>query len=186
MILDLRGLGLISIAAIVVTSALPLLGAPLDWQDSVSHSWAGSRRRWLRMATLFSLAGTGLCVSLAFWVIPHYHLPAFMYAVILLAWVAFMGVAWIPMTNRPGEHSYSHGHFLGGSVLATSAILAMAVVVWFGVDVSSPARLVCIMAMTFALAWPLLFISPAKRFFLALESLIAMTFSTAVVLLLTT
>ncbi|MBL8122419.1 hypothetical protein JNM87_06775 [Candidatus Saccharibacteria bacterium] len=186
MFIDLRGLGIVSMVVIVATSALPLFGLTLDWQDSVSHAWVGSRRRWLWMATLFSLAGTNLCVSLAFWVVPHYQLPAFMYGIICLAWIAFMGVAWIPMRNRPGEHSYSNGHFIGGAVLATAAIFAMATVAWFGQSVSGPARLACYLAMAFALVWPLLFTSLLKRYFLALESLIAVAFSIAIVLLLTT
>jgi hypothetical protein len=107
-----------------------------------------------------------------------------MYGVIAVAYAAFMGVAWIPMTERPGEHSYRHGHFLGGSILATLAIVSMATVVWFGVSVPIAARVACIAAMILAAGWPLLFFSPARRIFLILESLIAVTFSAAVVLLL--
>jgi len=182
--MDLRWLGLISIATIVAVAAVPLLSGPLDWQDSVSRSWSKSLRRWLAIAIVMSLAGTGICTSLAFWVTPHYHLPAFMYGVIAVAYVAFMSVAWIPMTERPGEHSYLHGHFLGGLIITILALVAMATVVWFGVSVPMAARVACIAAMVLAAGWPFLFFGPGRRIFLLLESLIAVTFSMAVVLLL--
>lgn len=182
--MDLRLLGLISIAAIVVVAAVPLLSQPLDLQDSVSRSWSRSRRTWLVTAIAMSLAGTGISTSLAFWAIPHYSLPAFMYAVVAIAYIAFMGIAWVPMTDRPGEHSYWHGHFLGGSVVATLAIVAMATVVWFGASVPAAARIACIAAMMLAASWPFLFIGPARRVFLLLESSIAVAFSVAAVLLL--
>ena len=107
-----------------------------------------------------------------------------MYAIILAAYIAFMAVAWLPMTDRPGEHSYLHGHFLGGSALATLAIAAMATVALFGSNVPVETRVVCGAAMVLAAGWPLLFIGPARRIFLAFESLIAVTFSVAIVLLL--
>jgi hypothetical protein len=184
MILDFRWLGLISIVLIVGAAGVTLFRGPLNWQDSVSYSWARSYRRWLMLAAVMSLAGTGICASLVFWVVPYYHLPVLMYGVVAAAYVAFMAVAWIPMKDRPGQHSYWHGHFLGGSVLATLAIIAMAMVVLNGVNVPILVRVVSFIAMVFAACWPLLFFSPAKRMFLVLESLIALTFSTAIVLLL--
>jgi hypothetical protein len=184
MISDLRWLGLVSMVTIVVAAGIPLLSGPFDWQNSVSNSWTSSHRIWLTLAIVMSLAGTTGCASLAWWVIPHYHLPMLMYAVIALAYVAFMSVAWIPMVNRPGEHSYWHGHFLGGSALATLAVIAMILIVWCGVGVPMATRIVCFAAMVLAAGWPLLFFTPLRRAFLVLEGLIAMTFSVAIVLLL--
>lgn len=186
MIPDLRWLGLASILVIILASAIPLLGKPLDWQDSVSHSWVGSRRKWLTLATLLTIGGTGLCVSLALWAVPHYDLPVLLYGIIALAYAGMLAVAWVPMTDRPGEHSMLHGHFLGGSALATLAIIALASVIWFGTDVRSATRIASFIALLFAASWPLLFISPARRIFLALESLIAMSFLAALVLLFVT
>lgn len=184
--ISLRWLGLLSMLTIVITAAIPLTKQPLDWQDSVSHTWVGSRRTLLLMASIFSLAGTGLCASLAFGVVPHFHLPTLLYAVIFLAWVSFMAVAWIPMEYRPGEHSYAHGHFLGGAVLATSAILAMGLIAWRGVEVPTVPHVSCIVAFVLACLWPLPFTRPFKRFFLVIETLVALSFAVTVVLLLTT
>jgi|GEM_PF-4911928 len=147
MIPDLRWLGSASILLMVLTSATPLLGKPLDWQDSVSHSWIGSRRKWLTLATLLTIGGTGLCISLALWVVPHYDLPALLHGVIALAYIGLLAVAWIPMTDRPGEHSMTHGHFLGGSILATLAIIAMASIIWFGTDVPQATRVASFVAL---------------------------------------
>jgi hypothetical protein len=184
MILDLRWLGIVSMVVIVMAAAVPPLSGPLDWRDSVSRTWTRSRRKWLVLAVLMSLAGTGLCVSLAWWVVPHYHLSALMYRVIAAAYLAFMGVAWIPMTDRPGEHSYWHGHFLGGTVLATLAVVAMAGVLWSGMGVSPVARMLCWVSMVLAAGWPFLFFSSARRMFLVLESVIALAFLVAVTMLL--
>lgn len=169
---------------IVVAAGVPLLGKPLDWQNSVSYSWSGSRRQWLVTAIVMTLAVTGTCTSLVWWLIPHYHLPAVMYGFVVMGYVAAMGVAWAPMTDRPGEHSYLHAHFLGGAAVATLAFVILAIVLWFGVSVPTTARTVCIAAMILALCWPLLFFTPARRVFLALESVLALTISAAVILLL--
>ena len=184
MILDYRWLGIISMIIFVLAAGVPLLGGPLDWQDSVSHSWASSQHKWQIFGVLMSLAVTGACISLVLWLIPYYHLPALMYGVIALVYVASFAVVWVPMTDRPGQHSYWHGHFLGASVLATLAAIAMATVVWFGLNVSNAARIACFVAMILAVSWPLLFFSPARRMFLVLESLIALMILVAIMLLL--
>lgn len=173
---DLRWLGLASTVAAVIAAAVPLLGKPLDWQNSVSYSWAGSRRQFFVLAVVMSLAGAGMCAGLMGWVIPHYHMPALMYGVTAVAYVALMGVAWVPMTDKPGEHSYLHPHFVGGAVLATLAIVAMASVAWFSMNVTTATRLLSLLAVVLAGCWPLLFFSPARRVFLILEGLIALTF----------
>jgi len=184
MVLDYRWLGIISMIIFVLAAGVPLLGGPLDWQDSVSHSWTKSQHKWLLFGVLMSLAVTGACISLVLWLIPHYHLPSLTYGVIALVYVASFAVIWIPMTDRPGQHSYWHGHFLGGGGLCTLAVIAMAIVLWFGINVSNVARIACFVAMIFAVSWPLLFFSPARRMFLVLESLIAVTIWAAIMLLL--
>lgn len=175
-IMDWRWLGLISIVVIIATAATPLFGGQLDWRDSLSRSWTGSRRTWLIMAAIMSVAGTGVCTSLALWAIPYYQLPAIMYGIIGVAYAAFMGVAWMPMAERPGEHSYWHGHFLAGSIVATLAFVAMAVIVCVGKALPPIAWVVCALSMILTAGWPLLFFKPARRIFLPLESLIATTF----------
>lgn len=184
MISDLRWLGLVSTVTAVVAAGVPLLGKPLDWQNSVSYTWAGSRRQFLVLAVVMSLAGAGMCAGLIAWVIPHYHMPALMYGVTVVAYIALMGVAWVPMTDKPGEHSYLHPHFVGGATLTTLAIVAMASAAWFGVNVPPAARVLSILAVVLAACWPLLFFSPARRAFLLLESLIALTFFGTLALLL--
>jgi hypothetical protein len=184
MISDLRWLGLASTVIAVVAAGVPLLGKPLDWQNSVSYSWTGSRRKFLILAVVMSFAGAGMCAGWIEWIIPHYHLPALIYGVVAIAYIALMGVAWVPMTDKPGDHSYLHPHFVGGAALATLAIVAMASVAWFGVNVPVAARVLSFSAMILAACWPLLFFSPARRAFLLLESLIALTFFGTIVLLL--
>ena len=184
MVLDYRWLGIISLIIFVVAAGVPLLGEPLDWQDSVSRSWARSRSKWLIVAVVMSFAVTGTCISLVLWLIPRYHLPALTYGIIGIVYVISFTVTWVPMTDRPGQHSYWHGHFLGASALSTLAAVTMAMVVWFGVNVSNAARIVCFVAMISAVSWPFLFFSPARRMFLLLESLIALTIAVAIMLLL--
>lgn len=184
MLLGLRWLAAVSTITAVVAAGVPLLGAPLDWQNSVSYSWSGSRRKFLTLAIVMSLAGAGICAGLVSWVIPHYRLPVLMYGVVAVAYVALMSVAWVPMNNRPGEHSFLHGHFLGGALLATLAVVAMVCVVWFSTDVPVLTRAMSCLTMLLAASWPLLFFSPARRAFLVLESLIALTFFGTILLLL--
>jgi hypothetical protein len=168
---------------IVAASALPLLRGPLDIRDSVSRTWSGSRRRWLTLAMVMSVAGTGMCASMGFWLVPYYDLPALTYAVIALAYVAFMGVAWVPMLERPGDHSYLHKHFLGGAALATLAIVAMAIIVFSGKDVPRAAWMACLVSMILAAGWPLPFTRRLRGVFLLIEALIALSFAAAVILL---
>ena len=183
MIEDVRWVALVSTVTAVISAGAPLLGTPLDWQNSVSYSWSVSRRKFLVVGAILSLAGAGMCAGLLLWVIPHYHLPRLMYGIVVVAYIALMGIAWVPMDERPGEHSYFHYHFLGGGLIASLAIVAMASVVWFSTGVPYVTRVTAFLAMVFAIGWPLLFIGPAKRVFLAFESLIALTFLGTVILL---
>jgi hypothetical protein len=184
MFLGLRWLAAVSTVTAVMAAGTPLLSGPLDWRNSVSYSWTRSRRKFLALAIVMSLAGVGISIGWMFWIIPHYHLPTLMYGVVAVAYVALMGVAWVPMNYRPGEHSYLHGHFLGGSLMATLAAIAMACVVWFGTDISVVTRIVSSLSMLLAASWPLLFFSPARKAFLVLESLVALSFFSAIMLLL--
>lgn len=184
MILDFRVLGLVSMAVFVITAGLPVLSGSVDWQNSVSYTWSDTRRRFILVGLVMSLAVTAVCISLWFWLIPHYHLPVVTYLLMGLAYVAAMGVLWVPMRERPGEHSFRHIHFLGGATLATIAAVMMAIVLWFGVSVSYLSRIACVVAMLFAVCWPLLFLTSAKRAFLVLESFIALSSSAAIIFLL--
>ena len=183
MVLDYRWLGIISMIIFVVAAGAPLLGRPLDWQDSVSHSWARLQHKWLQFGLVMSLAVTGACMSLVLWLIPYYHLPIVMYGVIAIIYVISFAVIWIPMKDRPGQHSYWHGHFLSAGVISTLAVITMAIVLWFGINISNIARIACFVAMILSACWPLLFFNPVKRIFLVLESLMALTISVAIILL---
>lgn len=185
MIFDLRKLGVASMIVFIATAGLPLLGGPVDWQNSVSYTWSGTKPKFLLVGVIMSLAVTCICASFLFWLIPFYHLPTLpSIAIIAVAYVAAIGVLWVPMRDRPGEHSFRHPHYIGGVTLATLAALFLAIVVWFGVNMSSLTRIACFFAMVLAACWPLLFFTKAKRVFLALESLIALSSSVAIILLL--
>jgi hypothetical protein len=128
-------------------------------------------------------AGIGVCGALAAWAVPHYFLPVWLYGVIALAFGAYLGVAWIPMTDAPGAHSVRHGHFLGGSILATLAIAAMAGVAIGGHGVGPVAHLVSLAAGVTAAGWPALFLPQFRRWFLIGECTIAAVFCAAIVCL---
>lgn len=182
--MTLQWLGLLCITTIALVAAMPVFKGPLDWQDSVSITWSRSRKTWLATAITMSLAGTGLCTSLAFWLIPHYKLPIVSYCIIAMAYIAFMCIAWVPMTEQPGEHSYLHGHFLGGATLATLAVAALAIIVWSGVGISPIVRIFGVISMIITASWPSMFFGPTRRIFLLHESAIAILFCTTTILLL--
>jgi hypothetical protein len=184
MVFGFRELGLVSMIIFVAAAGLPLLGEQIDWQNSVSYTWARTRRRFVIVGLVMSVAVTLICASFWFWLVPHYRLPFFTYPLIVAAYTASIGVLWVPMHERPGEHSIRHLHFLGGAILATLAAIFLATVVWGGANVPSTLRFVCVIAMLLAALWPLLFITPARQRFLVGESLIALSSSVAIMFLL--
>jgi hypothetical protein len=180
---DFRWIGLISAVIAVITAGIPLLMQPLDWGSSVSNSWAGSRRKFVTIAIVMSLTGAGMTLGWILWIIPFYQLPKLMYVIVSIAFIGLTAVAWVPMKERPGEHSLLQKHFLGGAAMVTLAIVAMACVTWYGSNITTATRAVSFDAMIFSACWPLLFFTRAKRIFLPLESLIALSFFMTLILL---
>jgi hypothetical protein len=176
-------LGLVSLAMFIAAAGFPLLLAPLDWRGSVSYSWSSSFRTYLSVAATITLGTTGVCITLTLWTIPHFQLPKVMYGILGITYITAMIVAWWPIKEQPGKHSYLHAHFLGAAALAMLALATMACVVFGGTNVMSYTKAVCFVAMILAASWPLLFFSPLRRIFLAVESVIALSICLALVLL---
>jgi hypothetical protein len=126
----LQWVGVVSLAAIVFTGVLPLMGKPFDPSRSVSQSWGETEQFHLFMGAVLTIAGAGFCAFVPGWLMPVYHLPAFMYVVTVLAYLAVLAVAWAPITEKPGEHSLRHPHFVEGRRPRSSSRCAMLQFCW--------------------------------------------------------
>src|SRR4051812_18342422 len=92
--------------------------------QSVSQTWSLSTKGHLLISIVLTVFGAGLCAFIVGWLVPTYVLWPGMYAVTLAGYLAVLGIAWFPITEKPGEHSFRHPHFIGGAVAACGAIVA--------------------------------------------------------------
>lgn len=172
----LQWFGIISLGVIVIFGAAPLLRKPFDPTESVSQSWGGMPSTHRLLGIILTLFGAGFCAFLTGWLIPVYHLPTFMYGLTAVAYLALLSIAWIPITEKPGEHSLRHPHFVGGALGATGITISYMAILISQPTVPPVSRFLTIVALIYSLCWPLFFLRPARRAFLILECLFVLLF----------
>lgn len=166
---ELRWLGVIALSGMLATALLLLVTQQFDPSSSVSQSWSRSKRAFLFMGISMSVFGALLCVSLLGWTIPHYGLPVLLYPLVLLAYLALLVIAWVPMVEKPGEHSWLHPHFLGGGVVATGALVGFLLILQASPPVPPVSYWLTVLALAYGLLWPVFMLEKVRKYFLVLE-----------------
>ena len=175
-----RVIGFVSLTTILVLGIWPVLRAPIALHGTVSQTWTvpRNRRRWFSWA--LSVAGLGTGAGIAGWLIPHFGLSPLLYVITVLACAAMQLVAWVPLHDLPGEHSWRHGHFIGGAALATLAALALGLLAFVPSRIPPAVAVVSAVAAGIAASWPVWYVSHLKRYFLLAEITTAGLFSLVV------
>lgn len=179
----LRPLGAVCTTLIVVVAAVIQFTGPFEPGNSVSQAWSRSKFCRLLMAFVLTFAGAGLCLYIIKWVIPEYNLAHWMYWLAGLGYVAVLAIAWIPITEKPGDHAWFHPHFLGGAFAATGGAIALLSIVFAHPPVPTFSRIISIIGFAICAAWPVAFLPKVIRYFLIFEIAVAMSFSAAMVAL---
>lgn len=164
-----RWLGLVALAGMLLTALLLLLTQKFDPSRSVSQSWSRSRRAYIFMGASVTVFGAMLTASLLWWTIPTYHLPALMYPLVTLAYLALLVIAWVPMFEKPGEHSLLHPHFISGGIVATGAAIGFLLILLARPAVPPVSYGAALIALAYGSLWPLFMTERWRRYFLVLE-----------------
>lgn len=165
----LRWVGVAALCGMLLAALALQLTERFDSSRSVSQVWARSRRSYIFTGVSMSVFGALLCLSLVGWHIPAYRLPTLMYPLVALAYLALLAIAWVPMTEKPGEHSLLHPHFLGGAFVATGAIVGFACILLARPAVPTASYWSTAVSLAYASMWPLFMTVRLRRFFLLLE-----------------
>jgi len=173
---SLRWVGLLSLAAILVSGIMPVLTTANNPSQSVSQTWASNRQSHLAISIMLTVFGAGFCASIVGWLIPTYHLWVGMYLVTLAGYVALLGVAWFPMADSPGEHSLRHPHFIGGAAAACGAIVGYASVLLAGGGIPRLGYYVTVVALIYSALWPSFFLRRVRKYFMVLEGILVVLF----------
>lgn len=166
---SLRWLGVVALAGMLAAALLVLLTQQFDASRSVSQSWSRSRRAYVFMGVSVTVFGALLVVSLMGWTIPHYGLPWLMYPLVSLAYLALLVIAWVPMIEKPGEHSLLHPHFVGGGIVATGAAIGFLLILLAKPAVPALSFWITVAALSYGALWPLFMTRHLRRYFLVLE-----------------
>lgn len=140
-----------------------------DTGMSVSQVWAHSRRSYLLMGIIMSVFGLIFCVSMLYWLLPTYRLATIMYPLVMASYIALLFIAWVPMKEKPGQHSMMHLHFLGGGFVATGALIGFLVIVSARPMVPPVSYWLAVAAIPYTAAWPLFMSAWLRQYFLVLE-----------------
>ena len=180
----LRWLGVLSLGIILAAGLWPLKGRLFDDPGrSVSQSWSAVRKPRL-LGTLLTVAGAGLCAFIVGWLTPMYRLGPLMYVLAAVGFLGLLAVAWVPIAERPGEHSLKHPHFIGGVAAANVAVVAYILIICAAPKVPPISYNLAVIALIFSASWPVFFVKGVRSYFLVLEGVFVLLL-VAVMLLLT-
>ena len=168
---------------ILVGGTIPVLGSVTSPSQSVSQLWASSRQKHLATSILLTIFGAGFCGWLAAWLIPNYQLWPGMYVVVALAYVATLGVAWFPLSDKPGEHSLRHPHFIGGATVTYGVVMGYIVILLAHGKIPPVSHGLAIAALVYSAAWPTFFLRGIRNYFIVLEILLVLLFSAVMIAL---
>ena len=172
----LRWAGIVSLAVIVISGAIPVFRTVTRPGQSVSQTWSSDTRGHRLISIILTVFGAGLCAFMVGWLIPTYQLWPGMYAITLVGYLAILGVAWFPMTEGPGEHSFWHPHFIGGAVTACGAIIGYTAILLANADIPPFSYRLTLIALLCTAAWPLFFLREVRNYFIVLEVIVVMLF----------
>lgn len=176
----LRWAGPFSLAGIIVCGTIPALKTLKSPGQSISQSWAiVGKQRWFTSAAL-TVFGAGLSASVIGWLVPTYKLWAGMYLVTSLSYLACLTVAWFPMMEKPGEHSYWHPHFIGGATVAYGAVAGYAIILLAGAPIPPISRYLTVSALIYSALWPIFFHRAVRKYFIYLEITLVALFMSVV------
>lgn len=173
---SLRFVGIISLLIVVVSGAMPVFQTITSLSQSVSQTWTANESTRRLISVVLTIFGAGICAFMAGWLIPTYQLWPGMYLVILLGYIAVLGIAWVPMTESPGEHSFKHPHFVGGAAAACGAIIGYAAILLANGDVPQTSYYITLAALIYTAMWPLFLLRGVRNYFIVLEVILVLFF----------
>jgi len=173
---SLRWIGLLSLAAILAASIGPVIKSVSSAGQSISQLWAAAEKHHLLISVVLTVGGAGLCAYILGWLIPTYKLWPGMNFVALAGYLAILAVAWFPMIEAPGLHSWRHPHFIGGAVVAYGAVVGYLVILLSGTGIPHPSRIIAVIALAYSAFWPVLFLPGIRNYFMILETILVVLF----------
>lgn len=117
----LRIAGPIVMALVILGGLWAMSTHKLGSSFSISMHIATSRKFYYLMGILLTVGGALFYSFLAFWLIPYYSLHPISYGLLVIAFIAQLGMSWVPDSDT--DRKLHLTHFTFGGIVAVSMIL---------------------------------------------------------------
>lgn len=106
---------------VIITGLWAVFTHKLGKDSSISLHIATSRPLYYLMGTLLTVGGALFYCFLAFWLIPYYSIHPAAYIVLIISFIAQLGMSWVP-DSATNKHLHL-AHFTFGGVVGVGMIL---------------------------------------------------------------
>ncbi len=183
---SLRWVG-ISMMILVCTGGLyALITQYKSVHSSISYSIAQNKNLYILMGILLSIGGGLFYLFLAFWLMPHYAIQPIGYLILITAFVAQLGLAWIPLDRK--RRKLELAHVVGGGTVSICMILFLTLVSLTATNLNSTVAVILTIYLLACYPYLLFFLFFKKhryRYFLLFESFFVGGFGVICILLAT-
>jgi len=152
----LRWYGLITILVALVAGLFVIFKYPRESASSISALIAARQRSFIAMAVVLSITSTMFHIFVVLWLVPSYHLPSFLFALIGISCVASLCLAWSKENNRH-EATLSHRVHTTSSLIVATAMTILLTTLLFSYQKLQPlSQLSLLLTWVYSLAFVLL------------------------------
>lgn len=130
-----RWIGIAVMTVVCLGGLISVLTQYENVHSSVSSSIGKNTKLYIIMGLLLSVGGALFYLFLALWLIPHYHVHSASYLLLLIAFLAQLGIAWAPV--HKDRHKLERIHIICGGIVSVSMILFLTLVLFTAPNVGS-------------------------------------------------
>lgn len=117
----MRWIGIFIAAALLVLSIFIIKQESVGKHASLSLHAASSKKSYLSLALFLTFGGAFFYGFIALWIIPTYALDTSTYVLLIFAYAAQLGMAWVP-TSTTNKH-FAGLHLAFGVLVASAMVL---------------------------------------------------------------
>ena len=118
----LRWVGPLVMLLVVAGGIWALLKYKLGKDSSISSHISEDRNLYVVMGLLLTFGGALFYLFIAFWLVPTYNLHPITFVLLIVAFIAQLGLAWVPENRR-----FHTLHFISAAVVAVSMIILLGI-----------------------------------------------------------
>lgn len=128
----LRWTGGALLTAMLILGLFIVFKSRLGKQASISLHISSHPVFFVLMGLFLTIGGGVFYAFLVFWLVPTYHMVPAIYPILAIAFVAQLGLAWIPdkSPTTPRQALFHSIHFVCGAIVALAMVLSLVLLIF--------------------------------------------------------